>query len=502
MNVITLGDCRKVLKEMHTEIVDLVYLDPPFFTQKEHSLTTRDNLNQYSFNDKFSSIDEYLNVIEESLSEIKRVLKSTGSIFLHCDKNASHHLRLLLDKVFGQKNFRSEIIWSYKRWSNSKKGLLNAHQSIYFYSKSADFKFNSVYTSYSPTTNIDQILQERERDQNGKSIYKRDSSGQAVLGKEKKGVPLSDVWEIPYLNPKAKERSGYPTQKPVLLLEQVIKLVTNEGDVVLDPFCGSGTTCVAAKSLNRMFIGIDISQSAVALAKSRINEMVITKSNLLEKGIDKYLGKSNYEMEILNSINAVPVQRNTGIDGFLKDYFIGCPVPVRIQKNNETVECAIEKLEKSTYGKKYALKLVIQTKDFYDNRILPKYTDVKIIKTLDLQIVHLNKSLYAQDSGNLSSPSVDSLHCDIITGSETILSRVEQIEVSIKNVTYGLERLVSQYDGDIHSMSDLDIAQYNEFQTQLDNLRNECIELLGKNDVDSCYLNVGDEINNMTKNDA
>jgi hypothetical protein len=97
---------------------------------------------------------------------------------------------------------------------------------------------------------------------------------------------------------------------------------------------------------------------------------------------------------------------------------------------------------------------------------------------------------------------MDNLHCDIITSSESILSRAEQIEVSIKNVTYGLERLVSQYDGDIHSMSDLDIAQYNEFQTQLDNLRNECVELLGKNDVDSCYLNVDDEINNMSKNDA
>jgi hypothetical protein len=97
---------------------------------------------------------------------------------------------------------------------------------------------------------------------------------------------------------------------------------------------------------------------------------------------------------------------------------------------------------------------------------------------------------------------MDKLHCDTITSSESILSRVEQIEVSIKNVAYGLERLVSQYDGDIHSMSDLDIAQYNEFQTQLDNLRNECVELLAKNDVDSCYLNVDDEINNMAKNDA
>lgn len=97
---------------------------------------------------------------------------------------------------------------------------------------------------------------------------------------------------------------------------------------------------------------------------------------------------------------------------------------------------------------------------------------------------------------------MNSLHCDITTSSESILSRVEQIEVSIKNATYGLERLVSQYDGDIHSMSDLDITQYNEFQTQLDNLRKECVELLGKNYVDSCYLYVDDEINNMIKKEA
>ena len=91
---------------------------------------------------------------------------------------------------------------------------------------------------YSATTNLDQILQDRERDENGKSVYKKDKNGNVVLGKEKKGVPLSDVWEIPYLNPKAKERTGYPTQKPVLLLNQILSIVTDEGDLVLDPFCG------------------------------------------------------------------------------------------------------------------------------------------------------------------------------------------------------------------------------------------------------------------------
>lgn len=218
INTIIHGDCVEKLKDIKAESVDLVYFDPPFFTQKTHALTNRDNSKTYQFEDKYASLAVYLELIEKTLIESFRALKNTGSVFLHCDKTASHHIRLVLDNVFGNNNFQSEIVWAYKRWSNSKKGLLNAHQIIFFYSKTADFKFNTLYTDYSATTNLDQILQDREKTSNGKSIYKKDENGNVILGKEKKGVPLSDVWEIPYLNPKAKERTGYPTQKPVLLL--------------------------------------------------------------------------------------------------------------------------------------------------------------------------------------------------------------------------------------------------------------------------------------------
>ena len=121
------------------------------------------------------------------------------------------------------------------------------------------------------------------------------------------------------MNPKAKERTGYPTQKPILLLEQIIKIATDKGDVVLDPFCGSGTTLVAAKLLDRNYIGIDMSKDAVELTKERLENPIKTNSQLLEKGEDKYLNKSEKELAILNSLNAVVVQRNKGIDGFLKD---------------------------------------------------------------------------------------------------------------------------------------------------------------------------------------
>lgn len=385
INSIIHGDCQERLKELKSGQVDLVYFDPPFFTQKTHSLKTRDNSKTYEFDDKFNSLEEYLGIIENVLVQCRRVLKDTGSVFLHCDKTASHHIRVVLDKVFGCDNFQSEIVWAYKRWSNSKKGLLNSHQIIFFYSKTKDFKFNTFYSDYSATTNIDQILQERVRDENGKSIYKKDENGKVVLGREKKGVPLSDVWEIPYLNPKAKERTGYPTQKPVLLLNQIINIVTAEGDLVLDPFCGSGTTCVSAKHLKRNFIGIDKSLDAVNLANVRLDKMIITESELLNKGTDNYFEKTEKELAILQNVNAIPVQRNSGIDGFLKEQVNGSPVPVKIQGDYETLEDAIEKLDRASLGKGYSYKIVIQTRESTVSRLFGLESDVEVIKSLEIQ---------------------------------------------------------------------------------------------------------------------
>jgi site-specific DNA-methyltransferase (adenine-specific) len=392
INKIYQGNCVEKLKELEANQVDLIYFDPPFFTQKKHSLSNKDKSKIYTFDDKYDSITAYLLLIEKVLEQSKRVLKPTGSVFLHCDKTASHHIRVLMDKVFGREQFQSEIIWSYKRWSNAKKGLLNAHQVIFFYSKTQDFKFNTLYTDYSATTNLDQILQDRERDESGKSVYKKDENGNIVLGKEKKGVPLSDVWEIPYLNPKARERTGYPTQKPVVLLNQILNIATDEGDLVLDPFCGSGTTCVSAKALNRQFIGIDISMDAVELANTRLQEMVISESKLLNKGVQEYCEKTEKELAILQNIQAFPVQRNSGIDGFLKEHFDGLPVPVKIQGEDESVEDAIEKLERATLGKHYKMKIVIQTKEMSINRLFDVFSEVIIVKSLELQAKELMKT--------------------------------------------------------------------------------------------------------------
>lgn len=396
LDAVICGDARTELGRLPSGSANLVYLDPPFFSRKTHELASRTTGRKYAFDDRFGSLDEYLGLISSVLREARRVLAEDGSVFLHCDRHASHHLRTELDRTFGAENFQSEIVWTYRRWSNAKKGLLNAHQNIYFYGRSGAFKFNPVHTGYSPSTNVDQILQERARGPSGKCAYKRNRSGGVVLTKEKKGVPLSDVWDMPYLNPKARERCGYPTQKPVKLLQRIIELVTDEGDVVVDPFCGSGTTCVAAKSLGRRFLGIDKSEEAVSLARNRLSEMVVSESRVLSDGMDSFKEKTDFESRVLASLNAIPVQRNGGIDGFVRggDGLI----PVKIQKETETVDDAVALLERAVRNKPFGIKIVVQTNN---RRNLPVQAifhepDVRIIPCLQLQLENILDSRHAE----------------------------------------------------------------------------------------------------------
>src|SRR5699024_2167168 len=322
---------------------------------------------------------------------MKRVLKETDSIFLHCDKYASHHLRILLDEVFGERNFQSEIIWHYKRWSNSKKGLLNSHQNIYFYSKSKKFKFNPQYQAYSSTTNIDQILQERSR-VDGKSKYKTDENGNIVNVKAKKGVPLSDVWEMPYLNPKAKERTGYPTQKPLHLLERIIKIASDEEDIVLDPFCGSGTTLLAANLLGRKYIGIDSSDDAIKITNDRLHNPIKSNSTLLNKGYKHFSNKNEEDMMILKELNALPVQRNSAVDGLINSNSSGL-IPVKIQKSNESIDEIINIMSKSSKTKDSKFKIIIKNWDefsiFSDDFRYPK--DFIIMNSYKYELSNLMK---------------------------------------------------------------------------------------------------------------
>ncbi len=360
-NKLFLGDCLEQMKQITDGSVDLIYLDPPFFTERKHTLKNRERDKEFSFDDIWKHESSYAEFLHQRISIMRNLLKDSGSIFVHCDKSANHIVRGVLDNVFGIESFQSEIIWNYKRWSNAKKGLLPSHQNIYFYSKTKYFKFNKMFMPYSEATNLDQILQRRTRDEHNKSVYARDDRGNTKQADAKQGVPLSDVWDIPYLNPKAKERVGYPTQKPLLLIERIIELVTDENDLVLDPFCGSGTTCVAAKLSNRTYLGIDISEDAIQLAETRLETPVKTESAVLKKGRKSYENADMEALQCLSGIDYNPVHRNQGIDAILIQQYQGAPVLVKIQKELETLSKSQALLHKAMLKKGAKRAFVIQT---------------------------------------------------------------------------------------------------------------------------------------------
>lgn len=380
---VLLGDCLTILQTLNDNSVDVIYLDPPFFSQKNYAMNTSEE-KKYVFSDKWENPNAYKDFMKNRIKECYRVLKDTGSIFLHCDTSASHFLRSILDEIFGPNNFLNEIIWTYKRWSNSKKGLLSCHQTIFFYTKSKNYTFNKLLGEYAPTTNLDQILQERTRNKVNKSSYKKDKNGNVVNTTQKKGVPLSDVWNIPFLNPKAKERTGYPTQKPLELLERIIKISSNEGDIILDPFCGSGTSLVAAQNLNRNFIGIDNSKEAVTITRNRLNNPIKSESQLLKKGNSSFMTLSPEKMDILKQFNAKPVYRNKGLDGLINDFENNRIIALKIQNNDEDLYESAQKLDYAKNKRNIDLGILLQTHsdiqllDINDKTI---FSGIKIIKS-------------------------------------------------------------------------------------------------------------------------
>lgn len=380
---VLLGDCLTILQTLNDNSVDVIYLDPPFFSQKNYAMNTSEE-KKYVFSDKWENPNAYKDFMKNRIKECYRVLKDTGSIFLHCDTSASHFLRSILDEIFGPNNFLNEIIWTYKRWSNSKKGLLSCHQTIFFYTKSKNYTFNKLLGEYAPTTNLDQILQERTRNKVNKSSYKKDKNGNVVNTTQKKGVPLSDVWNIPFLNPKAKERTGYPTQKPLELLERIIKISSNEGDIILDPFCGSGTSLVAAQNLNRNFIGIDNSKEAVTITRNRLNNPIKSESQLLKKGNSSFMTLSPEKMDILKQFNAKPVYRNKGLDGLINDFENNRIIALKIQNSDEDLYESAQKLDYAKNKRNIDLGILLQTHsdiqllDINDKTI---FSGIKIIKS-------------------------------------------------------------------------------------------------------------------------
>ncbi len=309
-NKLYYGDCLTIMnKHIEANSIDMIYLDPPFNSNRNYNAIYKDSTGKplpeqieafcdtweltkeriliiqqmpiilaqlgiensviQSWNALMESLKfsqpkllAYLSYLTERLAVMKKLLKPTGAIFLHCDVTSSHYIKLLLDIIFGHKNFRNEIIWCYRQGGRSNNEFPHKHDTIFYYSMGKKWKFNAdaIRIPY-----------------HGTGGYV--SKGRNIInGKEYKTNPLGkipeDWWDIPALNPMAKERLGYPTQKPIELLRRIIQVSTDEGDVVLDPFCGCATTISAAHELKRQWIGIDIAFHTIQrVAKARLMDL-------------------------------------------------------------------------------------------------------------------------------------------------------------------------------------------------------------------------------------
>ena len=358
-NKLYFGDNLDILRQhVADESVDLIYLDPPFNSNATYNVLFREKSGEQSaaqitaFDDTWqwglesesayhdvvmdgpkaladllqamrsflgqNDMMAYLTMMAQRLAELYRVLKPTGSFYLHCDPTASHYLKLLLDAVFGINNFRNEIIWRRTTSHSDAKGFGSVHDSILFYNKEHDFQWNKVFQPLNPeyienyyryedsdkrkfmSADLSAAGPGPERDFGERGMiappsgrhWMYDDAGITRLLQDNKiywtkngvprlkvyldehlGLPAQDVWDdILPLRSWHKERLGYPTQKPEALLERIINASSNEGDVVLDPFCGCGTAIAAAERLNRNWIGIDVTHIAITLIRHRLRD--------------------------------------------------------------------------------------------------------------------------------------------------------------------------------------------------------------------------------------
>lgn len=309
MNVLYYGDNLEVLRNhIASATIDLIYLDPPFNSKRGYNLLFKSPEGESSraqvtaFEDTWtwgegaalafdevmrsghagaatmlnamraflgeSDVMAYLSMMAVRLIELHRVLKPTGSIYLHCDPTASHYLKILMDSIFASENLRNEIIWHYRRWPTKSSRFQRMHDVLLFYKGRAQNTFNILYQE--PTASSQKRWKGKQQratfDALGKRLPTLEEDNPSL------GVPLDDVWDIPIIAPSSKERLGYPTQKPLALLERIIRASSSKGDLVMDPFCGCGTAVDAAQKLGRRWIGIDITHLAVGLIERRLKK--------------------------------------------------------------------------------------------------------------------------------------------------------------------------------------------------------------------------------------
>ena len=280
------------MRGMNSASVDLIYLDPPFNSNANYAAPIGSKAAGAEFKDTWtlsdvdaewidligskhphlyrvlmaaasSSDKSYLAYMAVRLLEMRRLLKPTGSIWLHCDPTMSHYLKLVMDAVFGTRCFQNEVIWSYRRWPSKQPRFQRMHDVLLFYGDRGKI-FNVHYEPPSDSylkrfKGKTQVLDPETR------------SRKLIVDKPTKGMPWRDVWEIPVIPGSSKERVGYPTQKPLALLRRIIAASSDDGAIVLDPFCGCATACIAAEDLLRRWVGIDISEKAADLVRQRMS---------------------------------------------------------------------------------------------------------------------------------------------------------------------------------------------------------------------------------------
>ena len=353
-NKIYHGDNLSYLENMPNKCIDLVYIDPPFGTQTlQKSRTWNEKIQGAVFYGLWSGgVHGYMQFLSGRLRHIHRILKPSGSLFLHLDWRMAHYAKIELDKIFGMKNFINEIIWHYDKWTNAASHFQKNHDTILYYAKhKGKHTFNKLYSSkISPHYEKGYHTNVVKSGDNGrlrqlivydpikaKKQIESDKFDKVVYRDKQTKVALPDVWQIPIINPMAKERLGnYPTQKPLVLLERIVESASNKGDLVMDCFCGCGTTIEAAYKLGRDWIGIDASMLACKEMQKRMKErqktIVPIHKQILTK--DEFMKLSPFEFEKA-TVRAIGGVANTkqvgddGVDGMLSSDW----TPIQVKKS-------------------------------------------------------------------------------------------------------------------------------------------------------------------------
>ncbi len=256
------GDNLEVMRALEKNVT-LAYLDPPFLTGRVHEIKG----GKIGFDDRWVDRAAYLEAIAARIATARELLAPHGSIVVHVDPKTSHYVKVLCDEIFGEDAFASEIVWRYRRWPSKTPNFQRVHDVLLRYRKDVRTppRFNPLYEPLAPSTLATWGTgKQRAVFENGRRLRS------STMKQDTPGVPMGDVWDIGVIAPVSKERTGYPSQKPEALLERLISALTNPGDVVLDPYAGSGTTLVVAARLGRNFVGIDESAGALEIAGERL----------------------------------------------------------------------------------------------------------------------------------------------------------------------------------------------------------------------------------------